>query len=87
MSTVTERITARFGGWLDRLLLADNRYICGGCDDRFQSRSQGIEHVQRCHPEYRGVIVYDDATELIPAATRHSRPTRMVPALVFHSGF
>lgn len=62
MSTISGRLLFRVERWLDRLIGPDNRYACGGCDDRFLSRSLGIAHVLRSHPEYRGVVVYEDAT-------------------------
>ncbi len=39
-----------------RYLNADNRYICGCCDDRFATREDGIAHVRRCHPEYAAAL-------------------------------
>ncbi|MFT4108865.1 hypothetical protein [Propionicimonas sp.] len=68
MSTITERLVSRFDRWLDRLVATDDRYVCGACDDRFHSRVAGIDHVQRCHPEYQGVVVFDDAIAGVPAA-------------------
>lgn len=63
MSTITERLLARFERWLDHLVAPDTRYVCGGCDDRFPTRFAGVEHVLRCHPEYQGVVVYEGAAE------------------------
>lgn len=60
MSSITQRVIARFDRWLDRVL-ADERFICGACDDRFSSQALGVEHVLHCHPEYQGVVVYDSA--------------------------
>jgi hypothetical protein len=69
MSTITERILVTIERWLDRVVGPDERYACGGCDDRFASRSTGISHVLRCHPEYQGVVVYEDAdTRFVIAA-------------------
>ncbi len=73
MSAIIARLVARFDRWLDRVVATDDRYICAACDDRFHNRSEGIEHVLRCHPEYQGVVVYDGApdqesvTEAAPA--------------------
>ncbi|HEY3340235.1 MAG TPA: hypothetical protein VGK18_17180 [Propionicimonas sp.] len=61
MSTTTRRILASIERWMDRLIVTDDRYICGGCDDRFANRSMGVAHVLRCHPEFQGVVVYEDA--------------------------
>lgn len=61
MSRLTRWIVLKWGRWLDRLVIPNDRYACGGCDDRFVSRSLGIAHVLRCHPEYRGVLLYEDA--------------------------
>ena len=61
MSTITERLVRQMERWLNRLVIPDDRYSCGGCDDRFVSRSLGVDHVLRCHPEYQGVMVYEDA--------------------------
>jgi len=61
MSTFTERLVLQVEGWLDRLIIPDDRYACGGCDDRFVSRSLGVSHVLRFHPEFHGIMVYEDA--------------------------
>ncbi|MGC3993453.1 MAG: hypothetical protein QM779_04890 [Propionicimonas sp.] len=71
MSTITARLVSRFDRWLDRLVATDDRYICAACDDRFHSRVDGIDHVRRCHPEYQGVLVFDDAV-----AAPHTQPAR-----------
>ena len=68
MSTVFQRLLIRLERWMDRVIIPDDRYVCGGCDDRFVSRSMGVDHVLRCHPEFRGVVVYEDATHLAVAA-------------------
>jgi len=69
MSTVFERILTGLERWMDRVIIPDDRYVCGGCDDRFASRSMGVAHVLRCHPEFQGVVVYEDAaTHLTVAA-------------------
>lgn len=73
MSSITQRMVARFDRWLDRVVLTDDRYICAACDDRFRSRIQGVEHMLHCHPEYTGVVVYEAA---VPAA----RPAAATPA-------
>lgn len=67
MSTIFERLVRRFDHWIDRLVVPDDRYICAGCDDRFMTRSLGVEHVLRCHPEYEGVMVYEDLNEQLAA--------------------
>jgi hypothetical protein len=66
MSTITERLRLKVERWLDRLVTPDTRYICGGCDDRFQTRFAGAEHVLRCHPEYQGVVIYEKPDEVFP---------------------
>lgn len=70
MSTITERLVTRFDRWLDRVTMTDDRYICGACDDRFRNRALGFEHVLRCHPEYQGVVVYENDQQVRPAPTR-----------------
>jgi hypothetical protein len=57
--SITERLVRHLERWLDRLIVPEFRYSCGGCDDRFVSRSVGVAHVLRCHPEYQGVMVYE----------------------------
>lgn len=52
MSHATGRLTR----WMDRILDADERYICAACDDRFPGRSEGISHVMACHPEFAGML-------------------------------
>lgn len=83
MTTRTERLFTRFDRWLDRVLPADERFICAACDDRFHARAQGVEHVLRCHPEYQGVVVYEGVSEQ-PAArpARPSLPSVLTPAPV-----
>ena len=66
MSTITAKLVARFDRWLDRVVATDDRFVCAACDDRFHSRSEGIEHVLRCHPEYQGVVVYEGAASPQP---------------------
>ncbi len=61
MNPIFERILVSIERWMDRVVVPDNRYACGGCDDRFVSRSMGVAHVLRCHPEFRGVVVYEQA--------------------------
>jgi hypothetical protein len=69
MSIIAERLVRRIEHWIDRLVIPDDRYVCAGCDDRFLTRSHGVEHILRCHPEYTGVMVYEDANEhLVTAA-------------------
>ena len=68
MTSITERLHRRFERWLDRLVTPDTRYICAGCDDRFQTRFAGVEHVLRCHPEYQGVVIYEKPDDLFSAA-------------------
>jgi hypothetical protein len=89
MSTITAKLVSRFDHWLDRMVAGDDRYICAACDDRFHSRSEGIEHVLRCHPEYQGVVVYEGAEQPGPVPTptpvRPSRaplPVGLTPAPV-----
>ena len=60
MNPVFERILVSVERWMDRVVTPDTRYACGGCDDRFVSRSMGVSHVLRCHPEFQGVVVYED---------------------------
>ncbi|MGV8909262.1 MAG: hypothetical protein ACOH1Y_09790 [Propionicimonas sp.] len=60
---VTGRLTLRIKHWLDLLIIPDDRFACAGCDDRFVSRSLAVDHVLRCHPEYQGVMVYEDARD------------------------
>ena len=67
MSTMTKRLVLQLERLLDRLIVPDDRYACGGCDDRFVSRSLGIDHVLHCHPEYRGVVVYEDTQARLSA--------------------
>lgn len=73
MSSITGRLVARFDRWLDRTLGSDDRYICAACDARFHVRSQGMEHVLHCHPEYAGVVVYEGVEQLRPVAARAAR--------------
>lgn len=84
MSTYTARLVARFDRWLDRVVANDDRFVCAACDDRFHSRSEGIEHVLRCHPEYQGVVVYEGAPSpepvTVPAPTRRPLPVGLSPA-------
>jgi hypothetical protein len=61
MKIITGRLVRRIEHWLDLLIIPDDRFACAGCDDRFVSRSLGVEHVRRCHPEYQGVMVYEDS--------------------------
>jgi hypothetical protein len=44
----------RLSRWMNRVLDADDRYICGCCDDRFPGRPEGVAHVIACHPEFAG---------------------------------
>jgi hypothetical protein len=74
MSSITQRMVARFDRWLDRVVADDDRYICGACDDRFHSRMQGVEHMLHCHPEYQGVVVYEAAGQVRPATPANTRP-------------
>jgi hypothetical protein len=67
-STIAERILVKIERWMDRLIIPDDRYVCGACDDRFVSRSQGVAHVLRCHPEIQGVVVYEDDDRRFAAA-------------------
>ena len=86
MSTITARLVARFDRWLDRVVADDDRFICAACDDRFRSRSVGIEHVLRCHPEYQGVVVYEGAANpkpvAVPATMRRPLTAGLSPAPV-----
>ncbi len=68
MSTTTHTLRLKLERWLDRLVTPDTRYVCGGCDDRFQTRYAGVEHVLRCHPEYQGVVIYEKPDDLFAAA-------------------
>lgn len=54
-----KKLLARLSARIERILNADSRYVCAACDERFPNATAGIEHVARCHPEYRGVVVYD----------------------------
>lgn len=49
------RAAGRLSRWLDRVIDADERYICGACDIRFPGRTEGISHVEACHPEFATV--------------------------------
>ena len=60
MNTITRRLVQRVEHWLDLLIIPEDRFACCACDDRFVSRSLGVDHVQRCHPEYQGVMVYEE---------------------------
>lgn len=68
------QLVARFDRWLDRVIQTDERVICAACDDRFHSRALGVEHVLRCHPEYQGVVVYDEAPAPAPTPVAPARP-------------
>ena len=73
-----------FGRWLQRVLDADTRYICAACDDRFRCRTEGVEHVLRCHPEFSCVSLdagsRPSALEPVPALVAVSVTARpMVP--------
>ena len=68
MTTILGRLVRRIEHWLDLLIIPNDRFACGGCDDRFVSLSLGVEHVLRCHPEYQGVMVYEESQEH-PAAS------------------
>jgi hypothetical protein len=48
--------TGRFSRWVNRVLDADERYICATCDDRFPGRTEGVVHVAACHPEVSTVL-------------------------------
>lgn len=50
------RARGRLSLWLERVIDADERYICAACDDRFANRGDGITHVVHCHPEYASVL-------------------------------
>ena len=68
MNPLFERILVSIERWMDRVVTPDDRYACGGCDDRFVSRSAGVAHVLRCHPEFQGVVVYEDVARFTTAA-------------------
>lgn len=72
MSRIRASLLARLDHWLDRVVAGDDRFICAACDDRFHSRSEGVAHVLRCHPEYQGVVVFEGATipADVPVSTR-----------------
>ena len=72
MSSITQRLVARFDRWVDRVVASDDRYICAACDDRFHDRAEGVDHVLRCHPEYQGVVVYEGTPQSRPVPA--SRP-------------
>lgn len=57
----------RLAAWFDRLMKADERYVCGVCDDRFFDRTEGTDHILRCHPEFRTVMVYEGQPDASPA--------------------
>ena len=59
MNPLFDRILSMMERWMDRVVVPDERYACGTCDDRFGSRSLGVDHVLRCHPEYTDVVVFD----------------------------
>ena len=61
MSLLLDRILTSIERWMDRLVVPDERYACGTCDDRFGSRSLGVAHVLRCHPKFKDVVVFEDA--------------------------
>lgn len=83
MSTIADMLVSRFDRWLDRVVATDDRFICAACDDRFHSRSEGIEHVLRCHPEYQGVVVYEGAPTPVPqTVTVSTRRPGLSPAPV-----
>ena len=70
------RAAARLSRWLDGVIDADRRYICGSCDDRFPGRAEGMAHVLAFHPEFAGTF----PTELAdPAWTPVSEPAMARP--------
>jgi hypothetical protein len=79
------RATGRFSRWMDRIIDADERYICAACDDRFPGRHEGISHVLACHPEFAGMLTteaVDQAPVIEPVAARPLGATRpFAPAL------
>ena len=67
--------------WLDRVIEADERIVCAACDDRFWTQEDGVAHVLRHHPEYRGVMLYDETVKTVEGNLRlatvkavHTRP-------------
>jgi hypothetical protein len=63
------RSAGRFSRWVNRVLDADERYICGSCDDRFPGRTEGVAHVVACHPQFAGVFATEAAdNEWTPAS-------------------
>lgn len=50
------RSLVRLSCWLQRVMDADERYICAACDDRFAGRTEGIAHVVAHHPEYSAAL-------------------------------
>jgi hypothetical protein len=61
------RAVGRLSRWLERVMDADERFICAACDDRFADRSDGITHVMHCHPEF--------ATAFTSEVVAHGRTT------------
>lgn len=57
------RVTSRFSRWMSQVLDADERYICGVCDDRFPGRYEGTSHVVACHPEFAGMLTTENVDQ------------------------
>lgn len=53
------RAAGRISRWMNRILDADERYICAACDERFPGRFEGVSHVTACHPEFAGMLTTD----------------------------
>ena len=68
----------RLSHWLDRVIDADERYICGACDIRFPGRIEGISHVEACHPEFARMV-----TNVV---ADHDRTPDSEPALALSLG-
>lgn len=78
----------RLSSWLQRTMAADERYICGACDDRFAGRGEGVAHVVRCHPEFAAGLVgiasplpgWTQVAEPCPARTVVATTRPLMPA-------
>ncbi len=62
--------------WVNRIIDADERYICGCCDDRFPGRAEGVAHVVAFHPEFAGAFANEPVDH---AWTPASEPVPMRP--------
>ncbi|HEX5336262.1 MAG TPA: hypothetical protein VFW55_10290 [Propionicimonas sp.] len=62
--------------WMNRIIDADERHICGCCDDRFPGRAEGVAHVIACHPEFAGAVDRDWTPVSEPVPVRPLGTTR-----------